>query len=199
MTSIVDICNQAIGHVGGKSKVQTVFPAPEATEAGRNCYLYFHAARRATLEAFDWRFASREQSLALYGTAPSRYTYQYAWPSDCLLPREIVQTTRAHDPVPFETGLSDDGTTKLILCDVEDAVLRYTRDLDNMTLWPEVANDALGWRLGMYLAIPLTRNAEMQKACENGFKFSLGQAHAVSANTRRKDPPRSSSWHRARN
>ena len=200
MTSIVEICNQALGHIAARSKVETVFPAPESTVEARNCNIYFHTARKATLEAFDWDFASREGTLSLYAgdATPDRWGFQYAWPADCVAPREIVRALRTTDEIPFKTSLSSDESTKLIWTDEEDASLRYTRDLENVERWPATATTALGWMLGFYLAVPVSRSLALQKECMEAFNYSLGQATAYTARTQREDAPRMSSWHRAR-
>lgn len=193
MSSILDTCNRALGHIGA-NKVQQVFPSPEDSEEARACYQFFDQARKTTLEAVDWKFASREKTLSLTGTPPAKWGYQYAYPADCLMPREIVKSTRSGDSIPFDTSLSDDELTRIILTDSENASLRYTRDLSNTELWPTIASEVLCWRLGMLIAVPITRSTDMQKVCERGFQLALGDAKTVLANLPRKDKKRRARW-----
>lgn len=200
---IATVCNMALAHVGAKNTVQQVFPTPEGSAEARACHIHFETCRNATLEAVDWAFASRERELSLFDGPGDRWTYRYAWPSDCLAPREIVPTARGVDPIPFDSGLHVQdlpyrAVQRLILTDQPEAVLRYTMEVTDTRLWPSVAIDALAWRLAMNLAAPLTRSADLQRVAAEAFRLSLSQAVIYSANLRREDPPRHSRWHQAR-
>ena len=200
MTDAVTICNMALGHVGARSKVSQVFPSPENSEEARNCFIYYETARKAALESFDWQFASREVSLALYADddTPVRWQYQYAWPDDCINPIEIIRLDFDDEPIAFATGISSDGTTKLIFTDEEDAALRFTADIENPTLFPATFEASFAWRLSMDLAIPLTRNRDVFMTCADGFAQSLPEARKASANRGRHHKQQKASWHKGR-
>lgn len=201
-TSIAQICNMAIGHVGGKKYVQTVFPAPEDSREARLCYAFYPTARDAVLEAADWKFASKTSTLALSGTAPDNWEYQYAWPAGCIMPRSIFLGAEPADPIAFEVGLSDDELTKYIWTDQEDARLRFTARVEDPTLYTPSCVEAISWRLGIDLSIPLKGNSKIQEAMQNGFLRAMGHATSNNANmgqARRRTKPRGSTSTMARN
>lgn len=201
MTSIVQICNMAIGHIRGANKVQTVFPAPEGSEEARACFIYYAAARDAALEARDWSFASRETTLALVGTPPTRWAYQYAWPNNCLIPREIVSGVLDGEPIPFEVTIDEALSQKLILTDEITASLRYTAVVEDPSMYSAGFTMALSYRLAMDLAIPLKGDAKLQGAMREAFNAAAGEASFSNTNARqayRRSSPRGSTATRAR-
>lgn len=200
MTAAVDICNMALGRLRARNKVTTVFPSPEATEEARQCHVYYHPARQAALEAHDWSFASNEASLALYAgdETPERWLYQYAFPSGCLVPREIVKGDPDEDAIPYQVALSSDQTTHLILTDQKDAVLRFTRDIENPTLFTPGFVQALSWALAVDLAMPITGKSEIMDDCSKAYQRALSSAETYASDQVTNRSGRHAAWHRGR-
>lgn len=138
MASVVDICNLALSHLGANQSVEQVFPTPEQSTEARTCHLHYQPALDAILAEHDWGFARVTRTLALAGTAPGDWTYSYAYPSDCIAAREIVNETkastiRAPDKIPFDLGYDTATKVRVIYTDQAEAVLRYTVTLSNTT------------------------------------------------------------------
>src|SRR3990172_4324042 len=84
MASVVDICNLAVGHLGGDATISSIEP-PDGSIAADHCQRFYPICRDAMLESHNWRFAMRRQSLALLSTTelPAEWAYAYAYPT-CL-------------------------------------------------------------------------------------------------------------------
>ncbi len=91
---------------------------------------YYELARDYVLKDFDWNFASafRELSLLEKNNKNSPYTYCYEYPNDCICARDIVSKGN-YELRKFCISSSQSGNC-VILTDVENAVLRYTRRVD---------------------------------------------------------------------
>ncbi len=105
--------------------------------------------------------SSTEKQAVLYGTS---FLYQY--PEDCLVARCLYSAKEniAHknDTIEqdFHLELAQDGT-KLLLCNVSDAVLIYTAYVSDASLWDAMFTDALAWQLAAELCVSLGN--DMQK------------------------------------
>ncbi len=190
MASEVSICNLAISTFGlGK----TISALDEASAEATQCNIQYENARDQTLEEHDWKFASVEQSLALTGTAPARWGYSYALPSNCIIPREIINTS-SEDPIEYEVALSSDLTTRLIYTDRADAVLRYTAKVTDPNKFSIGFINALYCRVAMGIALPLTQKDERLQAASRLFAIMLSSAQVNDANTGHKFHERDASW-----
>lgn len=202
MTSEVQICNMALGHVRADNRVQTVFPFPEDSEEARQCFIFYETARDAVLEAHQWSFAAREATLALTAnTPPTRWTYEYAFPADCIKPRAIAPTGHTAEPIPFETAIDSDLGQRLIWTDEAAASLIYTARVEDPNVYTPGFVTAFARRLGAELAIPLKGDAKIQDAQLNAFNALISMVATSDANTGqsyRRSTPRGSTATRAR-
>lgn len=192
MTTAVEICNLGISMFGLGSLISAL--DENSTEA-QHCNLHYETARDQTLEDFDWSFASVEQALALTGTAPARWTYSYARPSNCIVEREIVNN---FSDIPIEYELASTGSTRLIYTDVEDAYLRFTYQVTDPNLFTTGFKNALACRIAMAIAMPLTKNREIMADAANMYGAFLRAAEVTDANKGHKKIDRDAEWTRAR-
>jgi len=171
----------------------------EASNEARFANLYYDQARRATLQGFDWGFARRRRSLAtLSGDLPKVWTYKYAYPADCLRFRYIQDPTQRATNAPIAFQIENDGTRRMILTDVEDAVGVYTMDVTNGDLFPPLFVDALAWHLAWLLSTPVTRDQQMRELAANNYNFMMQQAMSDSGNEGQRDPDPESTFEAAR-
>lgn len=118
----------------------------------------------------------------------SNFEYVYAYPTDCLAIHMIYsgsQTPTASEKAVYEYRVEQNkaGTGRIIATDIEDAVIRYTRALETVTLFPASFVDALTWRLAAEFCMPLQVNearAELvfkqaQFACDRAFAQALNE------------------------
>ena len=100
MPAQVDICNRSLSVIGTRS---TIASMTEATPEAQACTIHFQAACRALLRLAPWSFARYQTNLALVSAAgntpenpnntppfpPAPWSYEYAWPQDCVRLRHV--------------------------------------------------------------------------------------------------------------
>lgn len=154
MASIVDICNLSLSHVGNKAQVVSISPVDGSVEADL-CARFYPIARDEILEIGDWSFARTRATLTPLATNPSdTWDYAYALPSDCMAPRRLVTGERYNfedDSRNFEI----EGST--LLTNLAEAVLIYTRPVEDSTRFTPGFVITVSYKLGAYLAGPILK------------------------------------------
>lgn len=191
MASKVDIWNLALVNLSQQPSIAG--PNEDSAEANL-CRNVYDQARQETLASHDWGFASRRVTLAVIDDDRERddWTYQYAYPSDCLQARAIVNSSRFDYPIPFtvrvlpSTGLAGSVDKKVIWTDQQDAVLQYTYNQDDPTFFSPSFVTCLSWNISKWIAKPLTGKESSRDAAEQKFLFYLGVARASNMNEGRE-------------
>lgn len=121
MTSVVDICNLALGEMGNRVKINSLL---DNTAAAKAASIFYTPKTQMVLRAAPWDSARTTVALTLLKSAivastgqpsptppPQPFLYEYAWPSDCLkaqflipyLPPQPVGTPMTTQPnvVPY--------------------------------------------------------------------------------------------------
>ena len=154
MASIVDICNLALSELGNKAQVVSIDPPDGSVEADL-CRRFFAISRDEILEAGDWSFARTRAALAELATNPSTvWDHAYALPSDCMVTRRIITEINEYkedDSADFEV----EGDT--LFTDRANAILIYTRPIEDPTKFSPGFVSAMAAQLGSYLAGPILR------------------------------------------
>ena len=200
MSSVVDICNTALAHLGSDAQISAISPPDGSTEAGY-CSRFYPIARRRLLESFVWPFATKRAALAGVANSSDVWSYAYAVPADCLRPVRILTAGQLRSLLEQLTNQSD-GTIRTTLFDEEagapyqregdvlythepEAVLLYLRDVTNPTKFSPVFEEALGYQLASFLAGPIVRGADGAKTAQNFRQMaraSAGEAIELAAN-----------------
>lgn len=91
---------------------------------------YYELARDYVLKDFDWNFASTFKALSLCEKSPRfvSYKYCYDYPNDCVCARDVFRKD-SYVQEKFIISALETGQT-VILTDVEDAILRYTKRVE---------------------------------------------------------------------
>ncbi len=91
---------------------------------------YYELARDYVLKDFDWNFASTFKELALTENPISQFQYKYCYnyPNDCICARDIFQKN-SYVIDKFSISSLSSGQ-RVILCNTENAILRYTRRVE---------------------------------------------------------------------
>lgn len=185
MSSEVEIYNMALGYVGVAREIDA--PDEGSTESDQ-CQRYYAQTRDATLRDFPWPFANKVIALGLVEENPNDdWAYAYRYPTDCLRALRLVTGSRVDTaPPPFELGHDDAG--KLIFTDQAEAVLKYTRRIEDPELFDPAFVEAFAWRLGSKVAIPLSRSEKERDYAFKRYQFELNVARAHAANEGQVDP-----------
>lgn len=186
-SSDVDICNLALANLGDKAQVIDIDP-PDGSIQAAQCGRFYPIARNALLEMHPWTFAMRRVTLALQADpAPSEWLFAYQLPADCLKPRAIylpdeVQDGRGHDYIVE----ADVNGNRVLYTNVEEAILRYTRLVQDPTQYTPGFVSALARLLASYLAGPIikgTAGIQVSQAQLKWFQIEFGSARSADANS----------------
>lgn len=197
MTAAVDLCNRALGAIASRSTISSL---NEASVEANECNRWYDSSRQAALRSHNWGFARRTAVLTLLVTAPGvdsqaatnlpwsfmPWSYEYAYPSDCLKFRLMVPSIPGQPfvPRPWLIGLppvrwemSADLDTnsvpiRVLLTDQPSAVGVYTFDCTNPDMFDDLYMDALVYTLAGNLAMPVTGNPTVA----NGMRAKANEA-----------------------
>jgi len=193
MASEVDICNQALANIGAEALIAAL---SDNTEEARYCNLYYTELRDNLLRTHPWNFALKFQTLADLGSAPSGWTYRYAYPVDCIRALEIVNT--ANDTViKFEVG-SDGSSGKVILTDQQTAELRYVAGVTDPNAFDVGFRQALSWAIAYHIAEPLTGSSSKRNDALTVYTNVIRQVTASDSEEGATDPDIDATWVTAR-
>lgn len=188
MATPLDVCNLALARIGSRAPLTSL---DEAAPEAFYCRMFFDQARDATLEAHAWRFATRHAALAISGTPPEQWAYQYALPADCIRVRGLVDPCASTlsplntAPIRFERGLGKDdygNDFAALWTNQAGAVLVYTARVTNPGLWEPFFVAALSWQLATEIAVPLTGNGQIMAAMSQGYQNAIAAAMAATTN-----------------
>lgn len=162
MSSIVEICNLALNHIGAKS----ISSLDEASENARKCKLVYAPLRDAVLRDHSWNFATANELLALLDESMPGWNFIYAQPVKCLNVRKIFSEVVLSNPSPldFKILLSPTTKTKSIASNLEFAWCEFTYQVTDPALFDTKFVEALSYRIGSALAQPLTGNIQLAQA-----------------------------------
>lgn len=181
MSSVVDICNLAVSHLGSKATIASI---SEGSTESIVCRTHFYTVRDALLAEFNWNFSRRVEVMALRTeTPPPGWAYAFSYPSKCIRVRQIwIQPPPATlPPVRFEVGgLEDSGGNDVvaIFANVSEGYVQYTRRIENAELFSAGFVLALSWRLAEAIALPITNRESIQELTIKlaAFKVEMGKA-----------------------
>ena len=193
---VLTIWNQALGHVGVRSSVQS---QTEATREAQHLAAIWGLSMEAELEAFDWNFLTAYRSLsALSEDAPDSWEYVYQYPSDCLRFRHVEGITRADaEPIPYEIG-NGTGGSRVIFTDEESAVGVYSKNIFDPNLWSARFCIGLAWKLAVSLAMTEIGAPRDSTEMERIYMVEMDRAKTQSANEEQRDGYRDSEGIRER-
>lgn len=94
---------------------------------------YYDMALEQVMKDYDWNFLNRIETLTASTEISSnpKYHYCYDYPNDCLAARKVIDSFGG-DYHKFEITTGKRGN-RLILCNIPNATLKYTRRLDILT------------------------------------------------------------------
>lgn len=219
MTSEVAICNRALAAIGTRSTISSL--TEDSTEA-RNCNLIYEDTRDEVLSMAFWNFARKTELLNLIKSAPGTPTnagstanqwssayptppwlYEYAYPSDALQIRQIVQQMQNYyvgtpftsngsgfypyivgPGAPFIVGTDVVGgdQVSVVLTNQYQAIGIYTMRITNPNLFGAQFTESLVQALAAKLAIALTGQVALANAKFVSANSIIRQARASDGN-----------------
>jgi len=187
MTSPVDICNLALSHIGERSDINSIDP-PEASTEAQRCAQFYPMTRKTLLAMHPWSFATKRVAAASLSPSediPLTWLFVYGLPSDALRitgvydPGEWRDETYA-DHTAYEIGSSGTGV-KVLYSNIENAVIRYTFDQTDTTLYSPLFVEAFSWLLAGRLAGPTIKGTEGMKVGQGATQQGMAWAAKAAA------------------
>ncbi len=205
MSSVIDICNLALGNV----RAPSINSLDESSIEAQVCKQRYEMAVKYLLEDFSWNFAHKIMPLGLLDVDVKEWTYAYSYPNDCLKVKRIVpnesassdrtvqyqfSTTeeytnlrdRMRTRIPYEIGRTSDNA-KAVFTDQPDANIAYTAYVADPNEYSYGFIDTLSWYLASVIAIPVVgaaTGAKLRQDALRGYEVVSGQAKASNANER---------------
>ncbi len=169
--AVEDLINQALDAIGFSFHIAWIY---EGSPAARVALEIYSLTRDALLEQGDWPSAMAEVLLVSNGqTPPSTWSYEYAYPTDCLRVRNVrpgplTGATVNYDPQPalyrpyFDIRTSP--PARAIVCNLSSAILVYNAKVTNPASWDPGFTAALVAALAAKMAFMLPQTADTAKA-----------------------------------
>lgn len=190
MSSVIQICNLALSHIGAY-RIQSF---EENTKEARECRSLYDTARDAVLADHDWGFARKRINLALSAEAYTGWTYTYEYPTDCLVARRIELNTGTStvcdddeysctqiEKVEYEVAVNADLNGRVILTNQENAELVYTAKVQDTNLFDPLFIDSFSWRMAADLAQPIKGKLALQNQMLQQYLYLISRAKSSNA------------------
>ena len=161
--TLTGLFNQAISTAGGEAEITD--PTENSREANL-CRLWYEVVRDNVVQTGPWPSALANKRLALYkerdtaldwaNTDPSPgWLYAYLQPSDLLRPRHLQS---------FASFTRQSiGNTTYIMANEEDAILHYTKRVEDVSKWDGELYMAVMFSLAAHMSFNLTKKITLQR------------------------------------
>ena len=221
MASDVDICNEALSHLGDNATVSSISP-PEGSAQAEHCARFYPSCLATLLEMHPWAFATKRIALAQVANPSSTWAYAYAQPNNCVNLLSVLDPAAADDysapsrrsagypydnmvaglytPQDFSPETNDAGDD-ILLTNQAGAVLRYTCLITDTAKFTPMFKETLTWMLASKLAGPVLKGDSGRKAalqCMQTAMSWFGRATDSDASSRKATPQQHVGWLNAR-
>ena len=155
-TSLIDICNISLSHIGQGIEIASL---QEESEAAAALNRYYEQTRNIVFGEFAWPFARTYSYLTLLEDNPNEeWRYAYLYPQECIKISRVLSGIRndtEHTRIPYI--VSSYLTNKTIMTDKEEASVEYTRLITDTSRYPAEFIMALSFMLAHMIAPRITR------------------------------------------
>ena len=185
-----DICNMALAFIA-KGRIASM---DEQTEQARQCKLFYEQTKIDLLRNYTWGFAKRVSKLAelTQAEASPYWKYIYAYPQKCVAVRKIFdketgKQVLAGQQEEWDLYMASDNVPG-IGCDVPQAYLEYTYDVDDTNLFSADFVDAFSHMLAFNICLQLTGNSGLQQTQYQLAQQALMRAKYTTASEKHSIP-----------
>jgi len=165
------------------------------------CRLYFDHCAGLLLRAKVWGFAERQEALQSLGTPPDDWLYRYEYPAACKRINMLYNgATRNHDrnDIPAYKEQSNPSGGKVILCDVENAVILYNCLIEDEEEFTEEFVQILSLLLAQHIAPTLKADAALVAEVKKAYQVWLSEAIKIEKTQSKPDMQQESEFVRIR-
>ena len=188
MSSITEICNLALGHLGSSKTVTDA--ETELSAEAKTFRRFYETVRDATLKDFSWPFATKYETLGLIESDPTdEWGYAYQFPSDCISMQRIVSGNRNETEAErIVYKIARIGSAKTILTDQPDAIAQYTMKLTDPGEYTPDFVLALSFHIAFMIGPHLAKSdPKMIEGAERRYVNYISQARAQAYNEEQPD------------
>lgn len=181
-TSPVQICNEAIAHVGGRR----IIDLTDSSEEARLCLLFYETTRDALLRSHRWNFARSREKLGEVAAPPFGWAKAFQLPANCLRVVEFNGSeTRdeANEDFEIESGL--------LLTDSNKAEIVFIKRVEDANLFDSLFSKVLALHLGSAISRKLSGSETIASKLLVEAENLLPKARQTDANETR---PRQRPW-----
>lgn len=194
-TSKLQIWNMALGYLKNQNSVED---ENENSLAAKQCRIYYDSVIGRVLRGHLWGFAKKRQSLALTGTAPTGWAFQYSYPTDCILTDHLYNPLDPQDltldRLDFEIAKNPDTAGKVIWTDQGEAILIYGINVIDTTLWTPDFDTAAALLLGHNLALSLANNRQRSSDLRGLYFEVINEAQKSNTREGTKNVDHGATW-----
>tara|TARA_R110002110_G_scaffold158976_2_gene356606 strand:+ start:3485 stop:7765 length:4281 start_codon:yes stop_codon:yes gene_type:complete len=164
-----EVCNMALSYLGEPGRMVNV--DTDTSREAELCRQFLPLARDELLERHPWDFALRSVKPTKRSASPRvDYRYAYDYPegiasvlglvrSDVSYNYKTMGTTGQHE---YTVELDDNGD-RMVLTDLDEALMLYVAKVTDPTKWSTTFTSALAWRLVFHLAGAILKGEEGSK------------------------------------
>ncbi|MBA4259155.1 MAG: hypothetical protein C0446_08320 [Chitinophaga sp.] len=164
-SSVVDICNNALVRLGGK----TITSLSDGDKTANTCSVIYERTRDTLLRMHLWNFAIKRETLAAETSSPNfEYAYQFPLPSDFIRVKALYNTNQPYK-IEGSKLLTDSSTCELI----------YVSKVTDVTKFDPLFTESLTLLLAINLAFPLMGSTTRESSLRSEFKDMLFIAKQV--------------------
>ena len=164
-----EVCNMALSYLGEPGRLTNV--DTDTSREAELCRQFLALARDELLERHAWDFALRSVKPTKRSASPRvDYKFAYDYPENVASVLALVRsdvdynyktmgTTGHHD---YAVELDENGD-RVLLTDLDDALMLYVGKVTDPTKWSTVFTTALAWRLVFHIAGAILKGEEGSK------------------------------------
>ena len=172
------IYNVTLNNLGVSEPIQSENDSNDPRVALLNNY--YNMARDTVLEAHDWKFASRFQTLSNTLECPDpNYLFAYHYPNDCISPRALMSQFDQKEK-KFELTTNTSGE-KIILAEHNPCILRYTARIENESQYTAPFVSALSFYLAYLTSQVITGSANKKNTNLQDYQIAIKNAVVTDA------------------
>lgn len=176
--SKTEIFNLALTHLGVSAPLQNSNEHDPRAFVLNNLY---SVSRDTILEAHEWSFANAFKVLpvSLSKSPNPLFDYAFNYPADCIVPRAVINPHDGKEK-KIETAIDNDDQ-KIILTQWNPCILRYTKRIENTSLFSSGFVSALAYLLAANAAQSIVGSMDKKNSCLQDYQIALKFAITMDA------------------
>jgi hypothetical protein len=185
MASKVDICNLALSHLAqGATPITSISP-PDGSFYADVMFQYYSIARDMALEAHEWTFATTRERLSRIALPEqiTQWSYAFDFPTGVIRPLVVLPYENTSDlqALPFRLEVDALTDERMVLCNVDDATMKYIRRQDDTTRYTPSFVMCLSYLLAHFAAGPITKKQSVVDGMFKLYRTHLDLARGLNA------------------